>query len=120
MQAYNRRNILNSLTSGFQTTYSLEDQTLSRLDPNYKRYQSWTDVDHALATPTPVSIVMMMNSDSVLTCYVVVRMFQQNYRKGICINNCDAWADDCGFVYHHVTLDETETLMVEEEEQVCL
>jgi hypothetical protein len=118
MQAYNRRNILNSLTSGFQTTYSLEDQTLSRLDPNYKRYQSWTDVDHALATPTPVSIVMMMNSDSVLTCYVVVRMFQQNYRKGICINNRDAWADDCGFVYHHVTLDETETLMVEEEEQV--
>jgi hypothetical protein len=52
---------------------------------------------------------MMMNSDLVLTCYVVVRMFQQNYRKSIRINNREAWADDCGFVYHNITLDMTET-----------
>ncbi len=110
MNAFNRQNILSSLTTGFQSTNSPEkSSTFTNIvhEANAKRYNTWADVTHALQHQQPVSMVVL-GSTKAWTCHVMVHQFQSSYTKQICILPNEASVDESGFVYHTVTIDDME------------
>jgi hypothetical protein len=106
MNAYNRQNILKSLTVGFESTPSISSPLDGQHEANGKRYESWADVDYALTHDSPLSIVVIGSSSS-WTCHVLVHMFRVTYSKVLRISKLgDALNDKDGFVYHTVVLDD--------------
>jgi hypothetical protein len=106
MNAYNRQNILASLTSGFQSCTSHSLPTDGQHQANGKRYSTWADVDFALKNGSPVSIVVLGTTNS-WQCHVLVHMFRVTYSKAVIINLMDEpVVDDVGFVYHAITLED--------------
>ena len=112
MNAYNRQNVLDSFTKGFETgATQISTCCDARLDPNYKRYATWEDVRYEMSVPHPISIVMLAYK-KVVTCFIVVRMFGKSYKKAIQIDGSQvAFADPTGFLYHTILLDDKETVM---------
>jgi hypothetical protein len=109
MEAYNRQNMLHGLTMGFQKPLEMDTAPhVSRLDPNCKRYVSWQDVAHAMTSPTPISIVVI-GTEHESTCYVVVHMFHQSYKKPLTFDHIESYVDEFGFVYHNLTVGTEET-----------
>jgi hypothetical protein len=109
MNAYNRQNILASLTSGFQSSSYVESPTAGQHDANGKNYKAWADVKNALQSPVPVSLVVL-GTEEAWKCHVLVRMFQVTYTREIIIGGAPAMVDPLGFVYHSIRLGEDETL----------
>jgi hypothetical protein len=105
INAYNRQNILASLTSGFQSLDFEYSPTAGQHDANGKRYTSWADVEHAIAHEQPLSIVVLGN-ESKWKCHVLVRMFQVTYTRELILSKMAPLVDDLGFVYHTISLGE--------------
>jgi hypothetical protein len=104
MNAYNRQNILSSLTSGFQSSLSPTPQTDAQHQANGKRYSSWADVDFAIQNDHPLSIVIL-GTKLTCQCHVLVHTFRVTYSKAIQISQLqEPVIDDSGFVYHSITL----------------
>jgi hypothetical protein len=74
MKAYNRKDIVESLSSGFESIPTVGLGTSHQHDANGKRYLSWVDVDHVILNRGPLSIVVL-GSDDAWQCYVLVHMF---------------------------------------------
>jgi hypothetical protein len=105
MNAYNRQNILASLTSGFKSYPSCSLPTDGQHIANGKRYSTWVDVDHAIENNRSVSIVVLGSATS-WQCHVLVRMFGVTYLVAISIDQLvEPVIDDVGFVYHGVTFE---------------
>jgi hypothetical protein len=106
MNAYNRQNILASLTSGFQSCSSRYLPTDGQHQANSKIYFSWADVEYAIKNDNPVSTVVL-GTANYWQCYVVVHMFGVTYSRAVSINLLDEpLIDNVGFVYHAVTLED--------------
>ena len=102
MKAYNRQNILASLTCGFESYPRCSLPTDGQHRANGKRYSTWVDVEHAMKNHRPVSIVVL---GSVMSwqCHVLVHMFGVTYSVAISIDQLvEPVIDDVGFVYHGV------------------
>jgi hypothetical protein len=105
MNAYNRQNILASLTSGFESYPSCSSPADGQHRANGKRYSTWVDVDHGMEHNCPVSIVVLWSAKT-WQCHVLVHIFPVTYSKAICINHLvELVIDDAGFVYHGVTFE---------------
>jgi hypothetical protein len=59
MNAYNRQNILASLTSGFESYPMCSLPTDGQHTANGKRYSTWVDVEHAMKNHRPILIVVL-------------------------------------------------------------
>jgi hypothetical protein len=59
MNAYNRQNILASLTSGFESYPRCSLPTDGQHTANGKQYSTWVDVEHAMKNHCPISIVVL-------------------------------------------------------------
>jgi hypothetical protein len=105
MNAYNRQNILASLTSGFESYPSCSLPTDGQHRANGKRYSTWVDVDHAMENNRPLSIVVL-GSATAWQCHVLVHMFRITHSVAISIDHLvEPVIDDVGFVYHGVTFE---------------
>jgi hypothetical protein len=105
MNAYNRQNILASLTSGFESYPRCSLPTDEQHRANGKRYSTLVDVDHAMKNHRPVSIVVLGSATS-WQCHVLVHMFRVTYSVAISIDQLvEPVIDDVGFVYHGVTFE---------------
>ncbi len=105
MNAYNRQNILASLTSGFESypSYSLPADGQHRADG--KQYSAWVDVDHAMEHNCHVSIVVLGSVTS-WQCHVLVHMFGVTYSVAISIDQLvEPVIDDVVFLHHGVTFE---------------
>jgi hypothetical protein len=100
MNAYNRKNIVERTSSGFESVPTVGLQTSNQHDANGKRYLSWADVDHVILNRGPLSIVVL-RSDEAWQCYVLVHMFRVSYSRKM-----KPEVDEEGFVYHEITLAE--------------
>ena len=107
MNAFNRQNILVSLSTGFAPRHLISTPNEDHHDANGKRYSSWADIQHALQHRLPVSVIIL-GSQTHWRCYALVRMFQVIYAKEIVIGGFPLVADAFGFVYHTVSLGEQE------------
>jgi hypothetical protein len=106
MDAYNRQNILSSLTSGFETSNTASSPCSYQHDSNVKKYKSWADVGHAFDNRLPLSLVVLGTRTS-WTCHIMMRMFQVYYTKQVIIHDTIAPLIDLhGYVYHTVSLDQ--------------
>jgi hypothetical protein len=104
MDAYNRQNILGSLSSGFQSSNDMSTLSTSQHDSNTKKYKSWADVQHAFDHHYPMSLVVLGNENS-WACHIMMRMFQVNYIKEVVVHDHIApLVDPLGYVYHTITL----------------
>jgi hypothetical protein len=113
IDAYNRQNILASLTNGFQQhTAGAVPTNAYQQESNAKRYTSWSDVRHAWNNHHPLSIIVL-GSEAAWTLHVRVHMFQVDYLKEIIILSTRPLNDPSGYVYHNMVLAEEETLFVE-------
>jgi hypothetical protein len=111
MNAYDRQNILVSLTSGFESYPSCSLPADGQHRANGKRYSTWVDVDHVMKNNRPVSIVVL-GSAIAWQCHVLVHMFRVTYSVAISIDHLvEPVIDDVRFVYHGVTF--------ENEKKVC-
>jgi hypothetical protein len=70
MNAYNRQNILASLTSGFESYPRCSLPTDGQHRANGKRYSTLVDVEHAMKSHCPVSIVVLRSVTS-WQCHVL-------------------------------------------------
>jgi hypothetical protein len=107
VNAYNRQNILASVTSGFQSPDAVVSPTAGQHDANGKRYSSWSDVSYAIAQKRPLSIVVL-GTAAAWQCHVLVRMFQVTYTKPIIISPVAPLIDEFGYVYHSIQLQDKE------------
>ena len=64
MNAYNQKNIVESLSSGFESVPTVGQRTLHQHDANGKRYLSWADVDHVILNRGPLSIVVLGSDEA--------------------------------------------------------
>ncbi len=64
MDAYNRQNILSSLTSGFETSNTASSPSSYQHDSNAKKYKSWANVGHAFDNRLPLSLVVLITRTS--------------------------------------------------------
>jgi len=115
MNAYNRQTILNSFTSGFKSRSGLPDPgPNTRLDPNIKRDSLWADVQYTLSTPQPL-VVVVIGVERVWSCYVVMQMFEESWKRRIDIDVGACHSDSDGFVYHTLALVPEESPLHDEE-----
>jgi hypothetical protein len=113
MNAYNRQNILASLTSGFESYLSCSLPTDGQHRANGKRYSTRVDVDHAMKNNRPVSIVVLGSATS-WQCHVLVHIFGVMYLVAISIDQLfEPVIDDVGFVYHGVTFENEKKVYAE-------
>jgi hypothetical protein len=108
INAYNRKNSLEGLTSGFEATSTVGYLSSKQHDANGRRYSSWVDVDFALQNNKPVSIVVL-GTPSSWQCHLLVRMFRVTYSRAVLISDATPFVDVDGFVYHSITLDDEKT-----------
>jgi hypothetical protein len=105
MNAYNRQNILASLTIGFKSYLSCSLPADGQHKANGKQYSTWVDVDHAMENTCPVSIVVL-GTPTAWQCHFLVHMFRLTYSKAIIVNHLvEPVIDDVGFVYHGFTFE---------------
>jgi hypothetical protein len=105
MNPYNRKNIVESLSSGIESVPTVGLPTSHQLDANGKRYLSWADVDHVILNCGPLSIVVL-GTDEAWQCYVLVHMFRVSNSRKIILGGSKPEVDEEGFVYHKITLAE--------------
>jgi hypothetical protein len=103
MKVYNRQNSLASLTSGFQSLTHLYAPTAWQHEANGKRYSSWADVEHGFKNQSPLSMVVL-GTGTLWECHILVHMFRVTYTRRILISHTMPVIDDCGFVFHTITL----------------
>jgi hypothetical protein len=114
MNAYNRQNLLASLTSGFESYPSCSLPTDGQHRANGKRYSTWVDVDHEMENNRPVSIVVL-GTATAWQCHVLVHMFRVTYSKTISINHLvEPVIDHVGFVYRGVTFENEKRYMMKQ------
>ncbi len=107
MNAYNRQNSLASLTKGFQSLTHVDAPTARQHAANGKRYPSWADVEYAMKQHTALSMVVL-GDGSCLECHILVHMFRVTYCRRVVIHCQAPMIDDCGFVFHQISLEHNE------------
>jgi hypothetical protein len=105
MNAYNRQNIVASLSSGFESYPRCSLPTDGQHRANGKRYSTLVDVEHAMKNNRPVSMVVLGSVTS-WQCHAPVRMSGVTYLVAISIDQLvEPVIDDVGFVYHGATFE---------------
>jgi hypothetical protein len=106
MNAYNRQNILGSLSGGFESRSTGESTAAAQHDANGSLYSSLADEEHALENKSPLSIVVL-GTELASKCHVLVHMFQVTYTREILIGDISSpTIDEDRSVYHTNSLAE--------------